>query len=110
MPNNKVDLQSGAPGPNNPLLGQLKAFAAQWGLTVTSGYRPGANSLHGEGRAIDVETPAADVQAEIKAAAEALGIHVYPEVKGQVGANGSVSTGNHWHLSFPRMKDGRLVF
>lgn len=91
-------------------LGRLEAFARSWGLTVTSGYRPGAKSLHGSGEAVDVAVPPAAIADQVKAAAAAAGIHVYPEVAGQVGANGSVSTGPHWHLSFPRIRNGRLVF
>lgn len=91
-------------------LDRLTAFAAQWGLPVISGYRPGANSLHGEGKAVDVPVPPASLQAQIEAAAAAEGIHIYPEAKGQVGANGSVSTGAHWHLSFPELRNGREVF
>jgi hypothetical protein len=91
-------------------LGRLKAFAQAWGLNITSAFRPGANSLHGEGRAIDVGLPPLAQQAQIKAAAEAQGIHVYPEAPGQRGANGSVSTGWHWHLSFPEVRNGRLVW
>lgn len=95
--------------PGNPLAA-LEDFAHRWGLTITSEVRPGGNSLHAEGRAIDVGVPDAGLQGQIKAAAAALGIHVYPEVAGQVGANGSVSTGAHWHLSFPEWRNGRLVW
>jgi len=91
-------------------LDRLTTFAQAWGLRITSGFRSGANSLHGEGRAIDVSVPPADVADQVKAAAQMQGIHVYPEAPGQVGSNGSVSTGPHWHLSFPEMKNGRLRF
>lgn len=91
-------------------LSRLYAFAQRWGLTVTSGYRPGANSLHGEGRAVDVAVPSPSIQSQVKAAAAAAGIYVYPETAGQIGANGSVSTGTHWHLSFPEIRNGSEVF
>lgn len=93
-----------------PNLENLRKFAAEWHLRETSGYRPGANSLHGEGRAIDVSPPPANLVDAIKKAAADVGIHIFPEHKGQVGANGSVSTGEHLHLSFPEYRNGRLVF
>ena len=91
-------------------LAALEAFAAKWGLTITSGFRPGANSLHGMGRAVDVGVPAAGEQSAIEADAAALGIHIYPETAGQVGANGSVSTGPHWHVSYPIVVNGHEEF
>lgn len=91
-------------------LAELEAFAARWGLRITSGYRPGANSLHGLGRAVDVGVPPSSEMAAIEQDAAALGIHIYPEGAGQVGANGSVSTGPHWHISYPLVVNGREEF
>lgn len=91
-------------------LADLEAFARRWGLTVTSGFRPGAHSLHGMGRAVDVGVPPTGEQSSIEQDAAALGIHIDPEAAGQVGANGSVSTGPHWHLSYPVVVNGREEF
>ncbi len=91
-------------------LADLEAFAAKWGLTITSGFRPGAGSLHGLGRAIDVAVPPAGQQSAIEQDAAALGIHIFPEAAGQVGANGSVSTGPHWHVSYPITVNGHEEF
>jgi hypothetical protein len=104
LPQTKVDI----PLPHN--LESLKRFAAEWRLPQISGYRPGANSLHGEGLALDVGVPPDYLKKQVQQAADMLGIHVYPEATGQVGANGSVSTRPHWHLSWPQMRNGRMVF
>jgi hypothetical protein len=96
--------------PAGSRLADLESFADAWGLHITSSYRPGSGSLHALGWAIDTAIPAPSLQAQVEAAAAAAGIHIYPETAGQVGANGSVSTGAHWHLSYPKMENGRLVF
>ena len=94
------------------LLGRLEAFAAQWGLTITSGLRPGdKGSLHSEGRAVDVAVPHPSVQGQVQAAADALGIHILrEEYTSRPGDGRPRSTAPHWHLSFPRIKNGRLVW
>jgi hypothetical protein len=103
-------LGKGASVPSGGTLDRLTAFAQAWGLTVTSGLRPGdTHSLHSEGRAIDVGVPAAGLQGQIEAAAARQGIHVLKEEYGP-GGGPYRSTAPHWHLSFPRIKNGRLVW
>ena len=90
-------------------MSKLEAFAREWHLPVTSSLRPGDPGLHGEGRAVDVVVPPGYLQDKIKHAAAMVGIHILPEE--YIGTrNGARSTGPHWHLSLPEMRNGRLVY
>jgi len=99
-------------GPSGSPLARLEAFAREWGLSIGSGLRPGdTGSLHSEGRALDVGVPAPGIRSQVEAAAAALGIHILKEeYTSRPGDGRPRSTGPHWHLSFPRMKNGRLVW
>lgn len=96
-------------GSGEPSLRKLKDFAIRHGLTPGSGLRPGDPGLHGEGRALDVPIPALNDQWRFLQDAKAEGINVLPE--DYTGTrNGARSTGPHWHLSFPELRNGKLVW
>lgn len=108
----------GASGPgalsSNPValgrpLDRLEAFARQWGLPITSttGGQHAPNSLHYQGRAIDVGVRglSASALATLKEAAAAAGIHVLDEQYTGQGPYG-YSSGPHLHLSIPTNPGG----